>query len=107
MAAEIALLRTAQSALANVRGHADATRVVVTMADAGDAVRLDIVDDGVGFDASRWNARRPRHDDGGYGLRAMRARLRELGGDLDVESVPGEGAALSASVPLAPLEEGR
>lgn len=107
MAAEIALLRTAQSALANVRNHADASRVVVTMADAGDAVRLDIVDDGVGFDASRWNARRGRRDDGGYGLRAMRARLRELGGDLDVESAPGEGAALSASIPLAVTEEER
>jgi signal transduction histidine kinase len=37
----------------------------------------------------------------------MRARLRELGGDLDVESAPGEGAALSASVPIAGIEEGR
>ncbi|HET8927881.1 MAG TPA: sensor histidine kinase [Microbacterium sp.] len=101
MATEVALLRTAQSALANVRSHARAQRIVVTLADAGDAVRLDIVDDGVGFDATRWNARQPRRDDGGYGLRAMRARLRELGGDLDVESVPGEGAALSASLPIA------
>ncbi len=98
--AEVALLRVAQSALANVRAHAHATRVVVSLADAGDAVRLDIVDDGVGFDAARWNARRPRRG-GGYGLRAMRARLRELGGELDVESAPGDGAALSASLPLA------
>jgi signal transduction histidine kinase len=100
MAAEVALLRTAQSALANIRSHARAERVVVTLADAGEAVRLDIADDGVGFDATRWNATRPRRGDGGYGLRAMRARLRELGGDLDVESSPGEGAALSASLPL-------
>lgn len=100
MAAEVALLRTAQSALANVRHHAAAARVVVTLADAVDAVRLDIVDDGVGFDATRWNARHSRREDGGYGLRAMRARLRELGGDLDVESVPGEGVALSASLPI-------
>ncbi|MGM1017448.1 MAG: sensor histidine kinase [Actinomycetota bacterium] len=105
MAAEVALLRTAQSALANVRSHANAQRVVVTMADAGDAVRLDIVDDGDGFDATRWNATQPPRDDGGYGLRAMRARLRELGGDLDVESLPGEGAALSAWVPFAVRDE--
>ncbi|MBB6390366.1 sensor histidine kinase [Microbacterium thalassium] len=102
MAAEVALLRTAQSALANVRAHARARRVVVSLADAGDAVRLDIADDGIGFDATRWQAARPRPDDSGYGLRAMRARLRELGGDLDVESTPGDGAALSASVPIAP-----
>jgi len=101
VAAEVTLLRVAQSALANVRAHAQATRVVVSLADAGSAVRLDIADDGVGFDASRWRAKRARHDEGGYGLRAMRARLQEAGGDLDVESSPGEGTALSASLPLA------
>lgn len=95
--AEVALLRTAQSALANVRSHAGATRVVVTLADAGDAVRLDVVDDGRGFDPSRLDAAGPG---GGYGLRAMRARLRELGGGLDVESAPGDGTALSAHLPL-------
>lgn len=99
VAAEVALLRTAQSALANVRLHARAQRVVVTMADGGDAVRLDVVDDGIGFDATGWTAR-PPGPDGGYGLRAIRERLRELGGTLDVESTPGEGAALSASVPI-------
>lgn len=100
MGAEVALLRTAQSALANVRAHARASRVVVTMADADDAVRLDITDDGVGFDAERWERAARRPDGSGYGLRAMRARLRELGGDLDIESAPGDGLALSASVPF-------
>ena len=106
MGAEVALLRTAQSALANIRAHADATRVVVTLADAGDSIRLDIVDDGTGFDATGWNARSSARSDGsGYGLRAMRSRLRELGGDLDVESAPGDGAALSASLPIAAPRE--
>ena len=101
MGAEVALLRTAQSALANVRAHAGASRVVVTMADAGDAIRLDVADDGVGFDATRWERAARRPDGSGYGLRAMRARLRELGGDLDIESAPGDGVALSASLPFA------
>lgn len=100
MAAEVTLLRTAQSALANVRTHASASHVVVSLIDADDAVRLDVVDDGVGFDATRWDTHRPSRDEGGYGLRAMRARLRELGGNLDVESAVGEGTALSASIPL-------
>ncbi|WP_254409753.1 sensor histidine kinase [Streptomyces sp. AC495_CC817] len=95
--AEVALLRTAQSALANVRAHSGATLVVVTLADAGDAVRLDIVDDGRGFDPSGLDV---PGKGGGYGLRAMRARLRELGGGLDVESAPGDGTALSAYLPL-------
>ncbi|GAT71868.1 sensor histidine kinase [Microbacterium hydrocarbonoxydans] len=94
---EVALLRTAQSALANVRAHSGATLVVATLADAGDAVRLDIVDDGRGFDPA---ALETPGSGGGYGLRAMRARLRELGGGLDVESAPGDGTALSAFVPL-------
>ncbi len=102
MGADVALLRVAQSALANVRAHAHATRVVVTLADAGESVRLDIADDGLGFDANGWNAGSSRRIDGtGYGLWAMRARLRELGGDLDIESAPGEGVALSASLPIA------
>jgi signal transduction histidine kinase len=98
---EVALLRTAQSALANVRLHADAHRVVVNLADVEDAVRLDIVDDGRGFDADAWAAGSNRVELGGYGLHSMRARLRELGGGLDVESTEGEGTALSAHVPLA------
>lgn len=98
---EIALLRTAQSALANVRAHASAGRVVVSLVDAEDAVRMDVVDDGVGFDVAGWDGTAPRTGDGGYGLRAMHARLRELGGGLDVESAPGDGTALSAFVPFA------
>ncbi|WP_253901396.1 sensor histidine kinase [Arthrobacter sp. PAMC 25486] len=103
-AVEVALLRTAQSALANVRQHAGATRVVLNLADAGDSVRLDIVDDGCGFDVPAWDTTfEPLSGTGagGYGLHSMRARLRELGGGLDVESSPGDGAALSAHVPLA------
>lgn len=100
---EVALLRTAQSALANVRQHAEATRVVVNLADAGNSVRLDIVDDGRGFDVFAWDRAFEGLGEsgaGGYGMHSMRARLRELGGGLDVESRPGEGVALSAHVPL-------
>lgn len=97
---EVALLRTAQSALANVRTHAHAARVVVTLADAGDSIRLDVVDDGTGFDTDRWEDRAAA--DGGYGLRSMRARLRELGGGLEIESSQDTGTALSAFVPLNP-----
>lgn len=98
---EVALLRTAQSALANVRRHSGAARIVVSLADAQESVRMDVVDDGRGFDAARWD-RAPLRDGSGYGLHSMRARLRELGGGLDVESTPGEGTALSAYVPVAP-----
>ncbi len=110
-AVEVALLRVAQGALANVRQHAGATRVVATLTDLGDSVRLDIVDDGRGFDPSA-TASRARPGDttgagrtgagpiGGFGLRGSRDRLRALGGGLDIESRPGEGTALTAYLPL-------
>lgn len=96
---EVALLRTAQSALANVRLHAAATRVVVSLIDADDTVRLDLIDDGAGFDVTAWEAHAER-ESSSYGLRFMRARMRELGGGIDVESAPGEGTALSVHLPL-------
>ncbi|OIJ23654.1 histidine kinase [Nocardioides luteus] len=101
---EVALLRTAQSALSNVRLHADATRVVVTLTDDQDAVRMDISDDGAGFDVAAWE-RDAGAGSSSYGLRFMRTRLRELGGGLDVESTPGEGTAISAHLPIH-VEEG-
>lgn len=101
---EVALLRTAQSALANVRRHADADRVTVSLIDGGDTVRLDIIDDGRGFDpASR---RTPSGaDDRGYGLGFIDGRLRELGGGLDLDSRPGAGTELSAHLPLRPIPQ--
>ncbi|MGV8845635.1 sensor histidine kinase [Tessaracoccus sp.] len=97
---EVALLRTTQSALANVRLHAEASHVVVSLLDADDTVRLDVVDDGRGFDVSAWG-RSPATGTTSYGLGFMRARLRELGGGLDIESAPGDGTALSAHLPIA------
>jgi len=100
---EIALLRTAQSALSNVRLHAGASRVVVHLTDAGDTVRLDVVDDGRGFDTARWAAEVDRGV-AGYGLRSMRDRLRELGGGLEVESGAGPGAGPGARDGAGPRE---
>lgn len=97
---EVALLRTAQGALANVRRHAHATRVVLSLSELDDSVRLDIVDDGVGFEPTQQARQAAPTSAGGYGLPSTSARLRELGGDLDVESAPGEGTALSAHLPL-------
>lgn len=100
-AVEVALLRTAQSALANVRLHARASRVVVSLIDDDGSVRLDIIDDGVGFDLADGD-RDLESGSSSYGLRFIRARLRELGGGLDIESAPGEGTAISVSVPIHP-----
>src|SRR6185312_3610866 len=85
---EVALLRTAQEGLANVAKHARAGRVGLTLSYMEDVVTLDVVDDGIGFDAAA--ARRsPGSRDGGFGLAGMRQRVQRLTGRLDVESEPG------------------
>lgn len=96
---EVALLRTAQSTLGNVRLHASASRVVMSLIDAEDSVRLDIIDDGIGFDVTAWE-QAGGGPSSSYGLQFMRSRLRELGGGLDVESTPGEGTAISVHLPI-------
>ncbi|HZE41013.1 MAG TPA: sensor histidine kinase [Stackebrandtia sp.] len=89
------LLRVAQGALANITEHARADAVVITLTYLGDEITMDIHDDGVGLDAG--TAPRPGR---GFGLRAMRDRLSEVGGTLSVDSEPGEGTTIAARVPL-------
>jgi len=66
-----------------------------------DVVVLDVRDDGRGFVVPRDPA---RASGSGFGLTAMEQRVRRVSGTLVVESEPGEGAALSASVPAIPAE---
>ncbi|MEO6957208.1 MAG: sensor histidine kinase [Antricoccus sp.] len=92
---EVTLLRVAQSALANARQHAEAQRIAVTLTYDASEVSLDVVDNGIGFDCENLPS-----SDSGYGLRAMRDRLTQLGGILEIESSPGGGTALAARIPL-------
>jgi signal transduction histidine kinase len=98
---EVALLRTAQEALANVAKHADASRVGLTLSYLANLVTLDVRDDGVGFDPGGAHG----DGDGGFGLTVMRQRVGRLAGTLEVESEPGAGTAVFAGVPTIPREE--
>jgi signal transduction histidine kinase len=89
--AEVILLRVCQEALANVRKHARARRAGVRLSYRPASVRLEVEDDGAGFDPAAVN--------GGYGLRGIRARVGEVGGSLALRSAPGEGTMLSIEVP--------
>lgn len=100
---ESALLRIAQGALANVREHAAATAAALTLTRLDDQVVLDAADNGRGFDPATAGGDQP--GERGHGIRAMRARVRQLGGTLSIESTPGEGAVLTVTVPLAPPTE--
>ncbi|WP_199434543.1 sensor histidine kinase [Qaidamihabitans albus] len=96
---EMTLLRITQEALANVGRHARASRVGLTLSYMDDQVTLDVRDDGAGFepDAATRN--------GAFGLRGMRHRVQRLAGTLAVESEPGEGTAISATVPAIIVRE--
>lgn len=91
-----ALLRTARGALANVVEHAAATTAAVTLTYQPDSVSLDVRDDGCGFDPRRAVRRTGR----GRGLSGIRSRVEGFGGQLVVESSPGEGTTLAVCIPL-------
>jgi signal transduction histidine kinase len=98
---EIALLKATQETLANVRKHARATKVNITLSYMDDRVVLDVLDDGVGFGFDRLKTSVGPHDAGGFGLVALRERVEHLGGKLVVESTPGEGTAVMVELPLS------
>jgi signal transduction histidine kinase len=105
---EVALLRTAQEALANVAKHARASRVGLTLSYMEDLVTLDVRDDGVGFaTVNGTEPRRPRDAQGGFGLSAMRQRVEGVAGRLEVESEPEAGTAICASIPAVLLGDGQ
>ena len=92
---EVTLLRATQEALANVRRHAAAGHVTVTLSYFPDEVTLDVADDGRGFDPA---APTPGPA-GGLGLIGIRERAATLGGSVAVESAPGEGTTIAISLP--------
>lgn len=95
---ELALYRIAQECLQNVVKHADATMARLSFAVDGDTARLEIVDDGVGFDTFE----QPVGSEaaGGYGLLSMAERAELVGGRLHIRSRPGSGTSVTATVPL-------
>ena len=97
MRVEAGLLRVAQGAVGNVVKHSGASMARVTLTFAPDEVRLDVVDNGQGFDVDALPERPSGL--GHLGLDAMRTRARELGGELIIESAPSGSTALSIVVP--------
>jgi signal transduction histidine kinase len=93
---EHTLLRVAQEALTNTAKHANATRVGLTLSYMEDVVALDIRDDGRGFTPGTTT---------GFGLIAMRQRVTRLAGSFEVETTPGEGTGISATVPAIPAPD--
>jgi signal transduction histidine kinase len=93
-AVESALFRIVQEAVNNVLRHAQAQHVSVTLTRDAEQVKLRVADDGQGFDTQI--PRTGRH----VGLWSMRERVEQLGGQFEVQSVPGQGTTVTTVVPL-------
>jgi signal transduction histidine kinase len=87
------ILRIVQEALTNAGKHSEAVHVEVTLACTGKTLTARVRDDGTGFLPSRSGAN-------GIGLHSMRERAVSLGGELCVQSAPGEGAEIILTVPV-------
>ncbi len=111
-----ALVASARGALANAQEHSGADHVMMTLTYTEKEIRLDIRDDGHGFDVSALRSRRvAATSDGvqnqravtdesssmrGLGLKGIRDRVLELGGGAEIESEPGDGATVSVWFPI-------
>jgi signal transduction histidine kinase/uncharacterized protein YhfF len=94
---EVTVYYLVAEALSNAVKHAGATEVRVELHRRGPVLHVQIADDGAG-------GARPA---AGSGLGGLADRLEALGGRLDVDSEPGAGTRLAASIPLAPWRDGR
>jgi signal transduction histidine kinase len=93
-AAEHAVLRVVQEALANAVKHAQPSRIALRLRRRDGQVEVLVSDDGAGFDPAHAGERH------GLGLRLMRERVTELGGDLQLDSSPGGGTSVYILLPM-------
>jgi two-component system sensor histidine kinase UhpB len=88
----LAFYRAAQEALTNIQRHAQASRVTLYLEDAGEGIRLRVVDDGVGLPAEA--------EKKGFGLRGLQERAQRLGGTLSYGQNPTGGTELALIIPV-------
>jgi signal transduction histidine kinase len=94
----LCLFRVLQELLHNVAKHSGATQVNAELSGEGERIRLQVSDDGIGFD--------PESDESwrGLGLFSMRERLSLVGGHLSIQSRPLLGTRIEAVVPISRTE---
>ncbi len=101
---ELELLRICQEALMNIRRHAGAHLVQVNVRPSGGSLRVDVIDDGCGFDMTA--SHQHNASSRGHGLDVMRERAESIGGKFRVTSVPGRGTEVHVEMPASSISHG-
>jgi len=101
---QLQIFRIVQEALTNIGKHADATEAIVTMfTENGKGLYIGISDDGKGFDSpfkkGAPDEKTPSSNLTALGIRGMRKRAALLGGNLEINSIPGEGTLVRLEIP--------
>jgi PAS domain S-box-containing protein len=91
----IVLFRILQESLTNISRHARAHKVEILLDHDAERIRMDVQDDGVGFDVDEARGRKT------FGLLGMRERAIMLRGEMRITSAPGHGTRVSVSMPIA------
>jgi PAS domain S-box-containing protein len=94
---QVILFQVVRELLINVGKHSRASQAKIILSHEGPSLKIQVNDDGVGFDASQIFA--PREEKNGFGFFSMRERLNYLGGRLEVKSKPGQGTQIILTVP--------
>jgi PAS domain S-box-containing protein len=94
---QVLLFQAVRELLMNIVKHAKAKNALVKASSVGEKVRIEVIDDGIGFDKRQ--AFRSDIHGGGFGLFSIRERLRHFGGHLLIRSKPGQGASLIVTAP--------
>ncbi len=94
--AELQLFRIAQEALTNVRRHADATDVTISLKETGRVVLMNVTDNGKGFAIDDPTTPFPGH----HGLDIIKERAAELGGSVAINTTPGQGTEVVVELPV-------
>ena len=95
---EIAVFRVVQEAITNIIRHAEAHNVVLSVEFADTSLRVEVEDDGKGFDVGKIDLQSDEAK--GLGLLGMEERVTILGGKFSIESQPDRGTHLTIEVPL-------
>jgi signal transduction histidine kinase len=95
----VIIFQATRELLFNIVKHTQALSAMVSVRRDGEAIRIDIEDRGVGFEASKLNSH--KFSTRGFGLFSVRERLYSVGGNLEIESEPGTGTCATMVVPLS------